>query len=144
MEPSSNNKKLLQTIVAIVVGGASYFLVQQLFFKAPTYDEAMMKAASEINKSCPIMVDHDTRLDNAVALPDNVFQYNYTLVNMDKANTDIEMLEDYMMPRLVNNVKTNPQMQINRDNKTTMAYYYKDKNGIFLFKVSVTPELYTE
>jgi hypothetical protein len=39
-----------------------------------------MAAANELNKSCLMMVDQDTRLDNAVALPENVFQYNYTLI----------------------------------------------------------------
>ena len=28
------------------------------------------------------MVDNATRLDNAIALPGNTFQYNYTIVNM--------------------------------------------------------------
>lgn len=88
------------------------------------------------------MVDQETRLDNAVALPENVFQYNYTLVNMEKASTDASQLENYLKPILINNVKSNPDMKINRDNKTTMGYYYKDKNGEFLFKVLVTPDLY--
>ena len=42
----------------------------------------MMAAASEINKTCPIMVDQYTQLDNALALPDNSFQYNYTLIDI--------------------------------------------------------------
>lgn len=126
----------------MVVGVATFILVQQLFFKAPTYDEAMMQAASDINKSCPIMVDQETRLDNVVALPGNVFQYNYTLVNMEKAAIDIAALESQLKPILINNVKTNPDVKINRDHKTTMGYTYKDMNGEFLFKIMVTPDLY--
>jgi hypothetical protein len=126
----------------MVVGAVTLVLVQQFFFKAPSYDEVMMQAASEINKSCPFMVDQETRLDNAVALPGNVFQYNYTLVNMEKATTDISQLENYLKPTLINNVKSNPDMKINRDNKTTMGYYYKDRDGAFLFKILVTPDLY--
>jgi hypothetical protein len=136
-------KKLnIQTIVGLIAGGITFILVQQFFFKPPSYDQVMMNAASEINKSCPIMVDQETRLDNAVALPENIFQYNYTLVNMEKATTDISQLENYLKPTLVNNVKTNPDMKINRENQTTMGYYYKDKNGEFLFKILVTPDLY--
>jgi len=44
----------------------------------------------------------------------------------------------------INNVKTNPDLKIYRDNKVTMAYNYKDKNGIFVLKISVTPGLYAE
>ena len=56
----------------------------------------MMAAASELNKSCPMMVDQDTRLDNAIALPENVFQYNYTLVNLTKDELDLEKFTAYM------------------------------------------------
>ena len=144
MEQSNKKKNNIGAIVGLIVGGLTFVLVQQLFFKEPTYDELMMKAASEINKSCPIMVDHETRLDNAVALPENVFQYNYTLVNMEKAAIDVPRLENYLRPTLINNVKTNPDMKINRDNKTTMGYYYKDRHGEFLFKILITPDLYAD
>ncbi len=63
---------------------------------------------------------------------------------MEKATTDISYLENYLRPTLINTVKTNPDMKINRDNKTTMGYYYKDKNGEFLFKILVTPDLYAD
>ena len=143
MENGDKKKKNIQTVVGLIAGIASLILVQHFFFNAPSYDQAMMQAASEINKSCPIMVDRETRLDNAVALPENVFQYNYTLVNMEKATMDIEGLQNNLRPTVINFVKTNPDMKINRENKTVMAYYYKDKNGEFLFKILVTPSLYT-
>jgi hypothetical protein len=144
MESPDKKKKNIQTVVGMITGALALVLVQHFFFKAPTYDQVMMEAASEINKSCPMMVDQDTRLDNAVALPANIFQYNYTLVNLEKAKTDVSQIENYLTPILINNVKTNPDMKINRDNKTTMGYYYKDRNGEFLFKILVTPELYTD
>ena len=45
-------------------------------------------------------------------------------------------------PRIVNNVKTEPQMKIVRDNKTTINYSYKDKAGGLLFMISVKPQQY--
>ena len=104
----------------------------------------MMEAASELNKTCPIMVDKDTQLDNAVAMPDNVFQYNYTLVNLEKSQVNIDTVKKYIEPGLINSVKTNPDLKNYRDNKVTMAYSYKDKNGVFILKISVTPDLYTD
>lgn len=144
MESTDKKKKNIQAIVGMITGVLTLVLVQQFFFKTPTYDQVMMKAASEINKSCPMMVDQETRLDNTVALPENIFQYNYTLINMEKATTDIGQLESHVKPILINGVKTNPDMKINRDNKTTMGYYYKDKNGEFLFKILITPDLYAD
>lgn len=142
MEQNNKKKKNIQTVVGLAVGAITMLLIQFYFFRAPSYEQVMMQAASEINKSCPMMVDQETRLDNTIALPENVFQYNYTLVNMEKAIIDVAQMENYLKPILINSVKTSPDMKVNRENKTTMGYHYRDKNGEFLFKILVTPDLY--
>jgi hypothetical protein len=111
-------------------------------FRKPAFEKALMESASEINKSCPIMVDNATRLDNAIALPGKIFQYNYTLVSMVKDSINIDDLKNYLEPVITNQVKTNPDMKGFRDNKTTVNYYYKDKTGVYLFTISVKPEQY--
>ncbi len=141
-EKTGTGKKILTFIVAVLAFGLTYVAVQQVFFKMPSIDKAMMAMAGEINKTCPLMVDAETRLDNAVALPQNVFQYNYTLVNAEKATADIEGMKEYLEPVIVNVVKTNPQMKFQRDLRMTINYYYKDKEGNYLFLVSVTPDKY--
>ena len=73
-------KKIRGYIFGIIAFGISYFAVQQLFFKVPPLDKAMMEMASEINKTCPIMVDSETRFDNAVSLSKNVYYCNYDLL----------------------------------------------------------------
>ena len=55
---------------------------------------------------------------------------------------NLNAFEEYMQPLLLNNIKTNPDLKIYRDNKTTMAYYYKDMNGEFITKISITEDLY--
>lgn len=139
---ADRRKKLTGSIVGIIAFGITYWAVQQFLFKPPAFDKVMMQAASELNKTCPIMVDAYTRLDNAIALPPNSFQYNYTLINLTKAEVNLDTIKKYVEPAIVNNIKTNPDMKIYRDNKTTMIYYYKDKNGEFVHKFTVTPELY--
>lgn len=141
-ETKDKKKKTIGMVVGIIAFGLSYFAVQQIFFKPPSFDKVMMQAASELNKTCPIMVDEYTRLDNAVALPDNIFQYNYTLVNITKEEVNLDTVKKYIEPGIINNVKTNPDLKIYRDKKTTMSYYYKDKNGEFVHKFSVTPDQY--
>ncbi len=130
------------TIVGVVVFFLSYFAVQHFFFNEPPFDRAMLKIAEEINKECPMMVDADTRLDNALVLPGNVFQYNYTVINAELENVNVQALREYLEPIITNAVSTDPQMQFQRDYKTTMNYNYKDKNGRHLFLISVTPDKY--
>jgi len=141
-EKESNKQKQIKTIAGIAVGVLVMILIQQFVFKAPSFDKQMMQAASEINKTCPIMVDQETRLDNSIALPDNVFQYNYTLVNMEKNSIDISELEEYLKPIILNTIKTNPDLKSFRDHETTMSYNYKDKNSEHLFKLSFTADQY--
>ncbi|MCF8458865.1 MAG: hypothetical protein K9H62_23255 [Bacteroidales bacterium] len=89
-----------------------------------------------------IIVDSETRLDNALALPGKTFQYNYTLVNLVKDSIDIGSLEEYLNPVILNNIKTNPDLKTFRDNDVTMAYNYKDKNSEHLLKLIFTPDQY--
>jgi hypothetical protein len=140
---SDNRKKIIGIVTSVAGFAIAYFVTQQLF-KPTSFDKAMMEAASEINKTCPFMVDQETRLDNTVALPDNIFQYNYTLVNYDKSEVNNDTIRKYVEPGIVNNVKTNPSLKSFRDNKVTMQYQYKDKNGVFLLSIVVTPDQYTE
>jgi hypothetical protein len=146
MDNNTNNKMEKKKIIGMIVGAAAfliaYFAVQQVLFKPPTFDKQMIQIASELNKSCPIMVDAETQLDNTVALPDNTFQYNYTLVSMERATLDISELENYLQPIILNNIKTNPDLKTFRDNDVIMAYNYKDKNGEHLFKLTFKPEIY--
>lgn len=140
-EPKNNKKKITSVIIGIIAFAVSYFAVQNVLF-SPTLDKQMMEIASQINKTCPIMVDSETRLDNSISLPENVFQYNYTLINLEKTNVNTEDMRNFLEPVLINSVKTTPQMEIQRDHKMTINYHYKDKNGAFLLLISVTPDKY--
>jgi hypothetical protein len=112
------------------------------YFKKPLFDKALMETANEINKSCPIMVDNETRLDNTTALPEKVFQYNYTLINITKDLIDIDEFQSAMEPTIKNLVRTSPDMKLMRDNNTTLKYFYKDMNGEHLLTIWVKPEDY--
>ena len=139
---SVDKQQIIKTIVGVVVGIAAYFAVQQLFFREPSFDKQLMAAASELNESCPMMVDAETRLDNVVAMPGNVFQYNYTLISTKKEDLDVEVFTNELTPTITNSVRTNPDLQAYRDNEVTMAYYYQDMDGEFLTKILVTPDEY--
>lgn len=132
-------KKIVTAIGTVVAFLAGYFGVQQLFFSS-SYEDMLAKVAEEINVSCPLMVDQETRLDNSMALPNNIFQYNYTMVNLEKSEIDTLAFADNMEPYLTNNLRTSPDMKVFRDHKTTLGYNYKDKNGVFILKLLIKPQ----
>ena len=86
------------------------------------------------------MIDEMTRLDNVLAISGKFMQFNYTLLNLDKS--EIDMVTHDLESSVINNVKTNPTMKIYRDNKATVIFNYKDKNGAFAWELSVTPDMY--
>ena len=138
-----NAKQIIIAIVAILsfaIGKTSMDYL--LKGNSNTLSEKYIQAANEVNKNCPMMLDKDTRLDNTIALPNNVFQYNYTLISFRKEEINVDQLKNDLRPSLLNNLKTNEQMNIFRTNKTTVNYYYKDKDGVFLFLIELQYEDY--
>lgn len=141
MEKSS--KQRIFTLVAYAITFAiTFFLVQYFFFQESTGDNFLLQAAKEVNKSSPLMVDNETRLDSASILPDNIFQYNYTLINALKEDVDTEQLKDFLEPQITRQIAKNEQLKMFRDREVTMAYRYNDRKGVFLFEIQVGPEKY--
>jgi len=135
-------------VAIFVVGLVVLFGVHYLWKSEPVasgnvdYNEEFVKIADEMNKSCPVQVDQETRLDNVVVLPMNTVQYNYSLVNMDKTASDVHSLKATLEPMIVETVKSNPQLEYFRSKRATLNYHYSDKNGKELFLISVSPDKY--
>lgn len=126
----------------IIFGAAIAISAQFFISKNPGIESTMKAAAAEINKSCPSMLDEQTRFDNVEVKDGKVFQYNYTLVNLTAADIDLEAAKKELEVNLVNSVKNDAELKIYRDNNTSLKYNYKDKDGKFLFLISVTPDKY--
>ncbi|MFH1005832.1 MAG: zinc ribbon domain-containing protein [Bacteroidota bacterium] len=133
-------KKIISTTVGMICFALAYYGVQQLFF--PSFDKQLVKIADELNKTCPVMIDQYTRWDNIMPLPNNSFQYNYTIIGNSKSEINLDTAKKYIKPNIINNVKKNPDLKFFRDHKTTLIYNYRDKNGEFVLNFSVTPDMY--
>ncbi len=105
MHDMNNKNNQVKTILGIAVGILAYFLLKQFLFAPTSFDKQLMQVASELNKTCPIMVDSETQLDNTIALPDNIFQYNNTLINRSAEEIEIEEMEISLHELLVRNIK---------------------------------------
>lgn len=136
------NRTPLWTLLGLIFGATvTIVLLNYSSFTQPSFDKMMVKISNDMNKNCPYMVDKETRLDNTIAVG-NTIAYNYTLINMGINDIDLASIKNYMEQTLVNNTKTNPDMKVFRENNATIDYNYKDKDGVFLFKVQVTPDKY--
>jgi len=139
---NKSTKTTIGSIAGIIIGAVIYQLIGHFMFPAPSIDQQLMKVADELNKNCPIMVDKETRLDNTVAGVGKTLAYNYTLVNLAKEDLDIDGMKASLWPILVNNVKYHEEMKTFRENDVTLKYYYKDREGIFVLSLEITPSDY--
>ena len=108
------------------------------------FQSVLTVTSQEINDMCPIIVDKDTRLDNTVVLSNRKIQYNYTMVNHLAEDFDADYLDIEFVPNLINQVKTNPGLQLFRENDVTFSYYYQDKEGKFILNPIITPKMYNK
>ena len=141
-EKTSKKRNIIISIIGLIAFGFLFFIIQYFSSEKPTFDKVMIEYANEINKTCPSKVDEDIRLDNTMAMPNNKFKYNYTLINLEKQNIDSNEIKDLLEPTLINNIKSSPDFKIFRDNKTTLTFNFKDKNGQYVLEINVTPKNY--
>ena len=140
-----NYKVLVITVIAALLGSMGGKYLMDYFGKSKNIiDKELMRAAGEINKHLPIMVDSETRLDSTIALPDKTFQYAYTIINFSKEELNLEELENNLRPMILNNIKTNSDLKHFRDNKVTMIYSYRDKNNNEVLKLTYAYDDYKE
>ena len=139
---AEKRKKQIGIIVGIVIAAIAYFAAMKLFLKPESFDQILVKTAIEVNKTCPMMVDKETRLNNSVALPGKILQYNYTMVNYELADIDTTKAKPLIEANIISAVKTSPKMKIMRDNAVTLVYHYADKKGVFITDITITPEKY--
>lgn len=143
MEKNQTKKgKIIGMIVGVVAFVTSYLVVQKCVFTPPSIDKQLVEVADELNKMLPMTIDSQTRLDVAVPLPDKVFQYNYTLIHLHKDSINIPEMTEYLNERILNNIKTSPDMAAFRENEVIMEYNYHDRQGTHILKLRFTPEQY--
>lgn len=139
--PTSTKKtKLIGLVVGAIAFAISFFGIQQLLKK--DFSEELIKAAIEVNNKTPMQVDPYTRLDSASAKGKANFTYYYTLIDLNKAEVNLDTVNKYVRPNIIEGVKSSSELKIFRDNNVTLNYKYFDKNGIYVTEISVTPAIY--
>ena len=125
----------VSAVVGAIVGSAAVKAISGRG-DTVTIESALMKAADEINRNLPMMVDANTRLDATTALPDNKFMYSYTVVGVDELPA-VDVFTQQVRPGLVNLYRTSTDMSQMRNAKTTLIYAYHRKDGTEYAKIEV-------
>ena len=84
------------------------------------------------------MVDSETQLDNVIGV-NNIFRYNYTLVNYSSSDISAQDIKSSMEEKIINNVCTTEEMQVFIGNGVTVNYAYYGNKGKLITVISVLP-----
>lgn len=137
------NKRLFYFLV-LIVSLTVALAIKQVFFKTEkkTFDDHLEMISEEINKTCPIVMDKETRLDKTSTVGGNIFQYHYTLTNLEKGRFDEADLKAYLNESILNSIRESEDLQYFKDRGTTLVYYYSDRYQQELFTLTFTKEEY--
>ena len=133
---------LVILIVGAAAAGLSKSLVEEIM--APSLsalppnevNQLLHRAAEEVNKGTPQMLDDETRLDSAVA-ERGTFIYLYTLVTVTADQVDAERFVEAMGPQIRSFVCTSSSMETFRELKVPVEYSYRGNGGEPAFTIWV-------
>lgn len=99
----------------------------------------LLKVASDMNRSLPVMVDKVTELSTTTAI-DGVLIYNYRLLGVSARDIDTGGLIASLKPQVVNGACSFPGTRGPLLNKgVTLRYAYYDEQWTYLASVDVLP-----
>jgi hypothetical protein len=91
------------------------------------------------------MVDSETRFESVSPESGKVYQYNFTLVNVEKGNFNSASFSEKQKSTIlsgIKNMRNKSGFKFFIENNVTFSYSYNDKNGINLLKISIPPNEY--
>lgn len=120
----------------------AFFLFSNCESKEEKNMRQLNKSAAQLNEKCPQMLDSETRLDRIEVKEPNTLVYKFTLMNVLAKNMDTVLFYRAMWPGLISNIKVSLEMKTLRENKTTIEYFYQDKENNRINSIRITPEDY--
>jgi hypothetical protein len=132
---------LLLLLIGIAVAFVAYFQ----FYLGEKEDEVnteVKELVVKYNKSCPLNIQEGIRLDSVTLPQERTVQYNLTLIKVVKETAEISVIQEEIKKSLLSTAKSNPGLQVFRENDYTLIYSYSDKKKVFLFDVKILPDEY--
>ena len=98
--------------------------------------------AVNLSASTPVMLDPYTQFDGASVTADNIFQYNYTILNTPDPEKMVNDMMVTMEDQMKEQFKTDANLRIFTENDVTIEYIYKNAEGQTIKTIIITPKDY--
>ena len=103
-------------------------------------DEALVRMSDKMNRSMPVAVDGDTRLDKISAEPGQQIAYHYTMLNLRSKDVNTTNFYKTFRPALQKRVCGSDDLKMFFRNRITVAYAYRGKDGEDIGKLAFSPK----
>ena len=100
------------------------------------------KMADNLNESTPTVLDPHTRFDSVGVTTDNVFQYYYTLINIDNPEKLLKEQKEEIINNMGSAFTTDKSLRIFTKNNVTLQYIYRDTSHAVIDIITIDPEKY--
>lgn len=117
-------------------------LITQCESDKKAINKKLAEMASNLNESAPVMLDDFTRFDNAAVTSDNVFQYNYTVLNTQNPDSLIKEVENLLIKNIKLEFNTNPQLLFFKENNVSIEYVYNDESKQLIRRIQIDSSNY--
>lgn len=147
--------KPLIVMIAVIGAGQGLLFLGLYFWTATTASQtspiqnnnnSTVEMIEAFNNGLPAMIDPDTRLDSVTFSDEEIktVQYYYTLVNTLQNEVNYSLVKTNLRNTIVGRVKNDVPLKVFKDPGYYLQYIYYDRDGEFVWKFTVTPEMYNE
>ncbi len=130
--------KIATRILAI----ALTVMMVQCTSKNKQLNEQLNKMADNLNESTPTTLDPHTRFDSVGVTTDNIFQYYYTLINIDNPEQLLKEQKDEIINNIGSAFTIDKSLRIFTENNVTIQYIYRDTTRAVIDIITIEPEKY--
>lgn len=102
------------------------FLFTQCTSNDKRLHKELSRMATNLNQSTPVALDQHTRFDSVAVTSDNIFQYYYTVTNIENPTKLLKEKKEDIFYNMEKAFATDKSLQIFVENKVTLEYIYKD------------------
>ena len=128
------------------ISSALVIVVLLLFVQCTSKNEKLhhqlTEMAASLNKLTPVVIDPHTRFDSVAVTKDVVFQYYYTIVDIDNPKELLRAQKNGIIENMENAFATDKTLRVFKENKVTIEYIYRDTTKRVVDIITITPDLY--
>ena len=138
-EGRMKKSKIIKLTLALV---ASLLFVQCTGNSDKRLHKELVRMAVELNQSTPVALNQHIRFDSVGVTKDNVFQYFYTITNIDDPHKLIVLHKEEMLKEVDKLYTTDRSLQFFVNNSVTMEYIYRDTEQNVIDIITIETEKY--